>query len=920
MTARTTTVLSWGGLRRRMLRTRPGGPVLVAVLCLVLAAIAAGVPIALSALGDATVRAAADSLAPGARDLEANAAGFPQSGAGDADLPDETAAVWGAFDARLADLRSDIGDPLEALLDEAQYVARTEPMFEVEGGDELNLVGFAVDPRYRERATLVDGDWPAPPLSLGGAQGPQVEPIEIALSARSAEELEWPVGEVRGAATATPMRLAGTFDQADGSEDYWYHVPSVLVPRMWIDDAGRHVNATAFLDPQALELLQGWQGATAVWYPLHADDMSAADATEVARQLRVFTANAHTVGSQGAGLGGVLALTFRTTTTATIDAALATTRAMSAVVAITASAPAGVAVAVLALACRIVARDRRSALALLTARGASPPAVRGALAMHGVVFGLIPALLGAALVMVSALVVGGIPPTMTSLFGPLVVAVLPVAILWFTPPPPAGLRDEADGDAIPSAGLRRRRLALELVVVVLALLATGALVSGVLSGARVGSAGVRAAAAGADLLVAAVPLLWGLVGCVVALRLYPLPLRAVFARQSQGPRLVGFLGAARSLREPAAGVAPVLALVIGMSAAVSSGVMLGSIQHGIDTTARVEVGADLQVARADLSGETLDRIRALDGVEAAAGIASVPSGYLRAGRDLVVVTMLFADPDELRAAQDPEHPLMPAGVDLAARGATAPLVASDRVDDASDGATDVTLEGAPARIEGVGEASAPEGIGPNWVLVDAARADRLIPRRTAAVTSALVALEPGADAAAVESAIRELVGDEAVVTTPSARAAELSSGTGAFAIRAALIASTLGVAVLGALAIMLTLALGSRARDRIIALLRVLGAPPRSGRALVAWELLSGVAAALVVGTAVGLALPALLLWAVDLSAFTGAASPAYHLDPLLLAGAIVAFVAVAAVSTLIALALSRRVRAAALLRTSQEG
>lgn len=913
------TVHTWAGLRRRMLRTRPGGGLLVAMLCFVLAAIAAGVPVALSALGDATVRAAASSLAPGARDLEANASGFPQSGSGDAELPDEYADVWGQFDARLGGVRDDVGDPLEALMGQAQYVARTEPMFDVEGGDELNRLELALDPRYTERAALAEGEWPGAPDVIGVPPGSAQPPLEVALSVRTATELDWRVGEVRAAGTPFPLLLTGTFEASPDADDYWYHVPSVLTPRIWIDDAGRHVDATGFLNPSALALLQGWQGTTTVWYPLYADRISAADAPEVVQQLRTFTANAHPVGSQSGGLGSVLTVKFSTSTTATIDGALATTRAMSAVVAITASAPVGVAVAVLALACRIVARDRRPALALLTARGASPGAVRGALATHGVVYGVVPALFGAALVIVGALSIG-IPPTAVSVVGPLVAALLTAAILWFTPPPPAGLRDEADGDAAPSARRRRLRVALEAVVIVLALLATGALVSGVLSGARVGSTGVRAAAAGADLLVAAVPLLWGLVGCVVALRLFPLPLRAVFAGQSRGSRLVGFLGAARSLREPAAGVAPVLALVIGMSAAVTSGVMLGSIQHGIDTTARVEVGADLQIARADLSDATLDEIRAVSGVGAAAGIAGVPSGYLRAGRDLVVVTMLFADPAELRAAQDPEHPLLPDGVDLAASGSTAPVVVSERVSEASDAAEDVTLEGAPARVGGVGEASAPLGIGPNWVLVDAGRAERIIPQRTAPVTAALVSLEAGTDAAAVESAIRELVGDDAVITTPAARAAELSSGTGAFAIRIALIASTLGVAILGALAIMLTLALGSRGRDRLVALLRVLGAPPRAGRALVAWELLPGVVAALVVGTAVGLALPALLLWAVDLSVFTGATSPAYHLDPLLLGGAILAFLVVAAASTLIALALSRRVRAASLLRTGQEG
>ncbi|GAA1923360.1 hypothetical protein GCM10009775_14700 [Microbacterium aoyamense] len=902
-----------------MLRTRPGGPLLVAALCLVLAGIAAGVPAALAVLGDRTVRDAADSLSPGVRDLEATAAGFPISGSGNADLPDDVAAQWGQFDAALERIRDEIGAPLEPLLDRAQYVARTQNTFGIEGGDELNNLALAVDPRYDDRAVLVDGAWPTAPESLPGTQGLGITSIEVALSERTAEELEWGVGEVRGADGPAPMVLSGTFEAAPGSDDYWYHVPSVLTPRIWIDDAGRHVDATAFLNPVALGMLQGWQGTTNVWYPLSADEMAAADAPEVVRQLRTFTANAHPVASQSAGLGGVLTLNFRTTTTATIESALATTRAMAAVVAITASAPAGVAVAVLALACRIVARDRRSALALLAARGASGTEIRSTLALHGVVYGAAPALVGAAVVLGVGFA-AGIPLTVVGIAGPLVVAALPVALLWFTPPPPAGLREEMNGDAASSPVQRRLRVALEAVIVVVTLLVTGALASSAIGGARVGSAGARAAGAGADLLVAAVPLLWALVGCIVALRLYPLPLRALFARLARGPSLVGFLGAARTLREPAAGVAPVLALVIGLSSAVTSGVLLGSIQHGIDATARAEVGADLQVARADLTPSILDEVRDIEGVEAVAGIASAPGGYVRAVRDLTVVTMLFADPAEVLSAQDPGYPLIPSGADLAAEGTTIPAVLSERAAESIDGATEVTIEGAPSTIEGVAAASAPQGIGPNWVLVDEAREDRLIPQRTPALTAAIVALAPGVDSSAVAAAVRGIVGDTADVTTPAQRAAELSSSTGVLAIRVALIASTVGVALLGALTVMLTLALGARGRDRLVALLRVLGAPPRAARGLVAWELWPGVVAAIVVGTGVGLALPALLLWAVDLSAFTGATSPGYHLDPLLLAGAILGFIAVTAGFTLIALALSRRVRAASLLRTSQEG
>ena len=57
-------------------------------------------------------------------------------------------------------------------------------------------------------------------------------------------------------------------------------------------------------------------------------------------------------------------------------------------------------------------------------------------------------------------------------------------------------------------------------------------------------------------------------------------------------------------------------------------------------------------------------------------------------------------------------------------------------------------------------------------------------------------------------------------------------------------------ALLCAIAVVLTLVLNAPARARLLALLKTLGAPPRSGAGIVSWELVPLCVAAIVAGTA----------------------------------------------------------------------
>ena len=166
------------------------------------------------------------------------------------------------------------------------------------------------------------------------------------------------------------LRLAGTFDAAPGSDDYWYHVPSALTPHIRYIDLQPYTTGAAVLAPEALELVKALgRGTTQAWYPLDPAELSATDAETVVAQLRAFTANPVPVANDDAPPGSIERMTFTTSTIDTLETALATQSAMAAVFAITASGPVGAAVALIVAACRVIARSRRAEFALLSARG-----------------------------------------------------------------------------------------------------------------------------------------------------------------------------------------------------------------------------------------------------------------------------------------------------------------------------------------------------------------------------------------------------------------------------------------------------------------------------------------------------------------------------------------------------------------------
>lgn len=905
--------MSRAALLRHHLGFASGGGVVVAVLVLVLTVLATAAPVALARLGDATVQYRLAGLSAVERDVVADENGIPQLAPEVLfSSPTEVADVWDGFAAEVERIRAEAAAPLPDILQSARTVAvgSASPLADEPGTAEIAV---AVDPAYESEIEIVEGRLPDPAVftALGEetAEGQAFGRIEIVLSADTADELGWDVGvtrQIAGAGGVVDIVLVGLFAPADAGSPYWQHVPSVLEPNIFDDgNRPRVVTGTGFAHPASLRATFPQQAAvtTTVWFPFEETAVDARDAEDVAAGLRLLTAVGHTVADTSAGTGGILSLRFTADVIGAIEAALAQEAATAGVVAMIASGPVGVAAAVLILGCRLVFERRRPALRLLSARGADHRQLRVLLALDGVACGILPALVGVGIGAALTPATFGAPPEATGALLALAVGLLPAAVLAALAPSAADRRPRADLGGRGS----RLRVILEGAVLVLAGLSLTLLL-------------VRGAVDGADLLTAATPLLLALVACVVTLRLYPIPLAALLRRSRSGRDLGGYLGAVRALREPAIGLTPVLALVVGVSVAVSSGILLSTVQAGIDRSARAQIGADIRVAGGIITRDQLAQLGAIDGVAGATGISGADPVTLDIDGERVGTSAFVVDAEDLRAVQGEGPGMLPPGVSLAPTGGPLPIVVSTALAAEIDGRGGLRVGTVPAEVVGFLDGPAPIGARAAWLALDSSAAEEALGRDPSDRT-AVLRLAAGADPAEIVDEVRTVVSPTLRIDTAREIIDDVQASPAVAGLRAALLTATALAALLGAVAVVMTLTLAAAPRTRLLVLLRTLGASARIGRSLATWEVAPAALAALVAGTLFGAVVPLVVLAGVDLRSFTGStAAPAYAVDPLILGVTLGAFAALVASATVIALAVSRRARASRFLRTVEEG
>ncbi|WP_218869486.1 FtsX-like permease family protein [Microbacterium sp. AK009] len=895
--------MSTAGLLARIGADRLGATLLVALLVAVTAFAAAVIPRVTAALATAELHSALDALPPPVRDIRA--AGTIGLVPGIAGQPIDR--LTAPTDAAVQAFADELPPPLRALVGDPQWVVRTEPRdtIPVHTGTDAGpgaaprprfLAGLAVDPGWRERVEIVEGAAPAP--WSGDETTPAPDPVlEIAVAVETATAADVGVGDVL---TYGPfeLRVAGLYHPLDAADRHWAHLTDLAGPVVESTPGEvATVRAAVIIDTAGLGGLTTsfTTGTFLAYYPVSASPLRAVDAPESADQLRRALA-------QGLVMpyGGDVSLA--TLSADEIDAALARTATVTALLAFALSGLLGLVLAVFTLGVSAVVRVRRPVLALTGARGASGAQLRGAMAGEGLLLA-VPAATAAT---VLAAVAVPEPVGASGWVLPLLVTAA-VPVLFAVLASPGNLTAERR-DLSPRSG--RRRLVIDVAVGLLALVS-------VLLVAQRGIAGAADAVALDPLLIAAPVLVMAAIS-LLALRLAPLPLQLLLRRAHRGDRPAPLLGAARAIRAPVFGFAASFALILGVAVVVFSAVFGSTLRTAIVAGAREDVGGDILVIAPAIPPSVRSEVARVPGVEAAAAIAEIPGVRAAGDSARASLTLIVTDTAALTEVRPDLAGLT--GLAEAQAGGIPLLVSEDLAPSLDD---DSRIGGARVIVTGTVPTTALPSSSPNWALIDAGLLD-VLGRDLPDAEQLVVAASEGTDAAALAATIdevvraavpRELSGGVVTVAADAEVAAALASPL-TRGIDAALPWAAGAALALTAVAVVLATVTAARARARTAAVLRIIGADSRQERQIARWEFTPPVLLGLIVGLAAGMALPWVITTVVDLRPFVGGRlAPEVTIDPLPLAVALTAVALAATLTAAVSIAIAARRTPATTLR-----
>ncbi|TDD66833.1 ABC transporter permease [Jiangella aurantiaca] len=885
--------------RRQFLADRAAALVVVGVV-FVLALVAAALPRLAEQVFTDDLHAEMARMPATLRDVTSVAGQPPPMGA-DGD-------VWGPFDQALASIRDDAPAAVRDATGPGRFVVTAPPArVDVRATESATDLLPTADPYWAETVRVVEGESPAPATEPAAPGEPLV--VDVMLARTSAEELGWAVGDVTapespaGVPATGPdlvYRLSGVYEPLDAAAPVWAHHRAALQPEVFDDwNLGRVLTVAAYVDPDSWAALAPALGSpmeTRLWYPVDVSAARADVAVPLRDALSRFVAAAPVIDADPGQLPFSPILT--TGSIDVLDRVAERHDSAQAVMAIVAAGPLGVALAVLALAARLMVERRRSALALIGARGASPLQLRLLTATEGVLLGLPAAALATVVVGRFADGAGGA----AGLLLPLVVGLAPAVLL------PLAARPKGLRAVRRDLGLGRPSRARKLVEG----LAVGAAAA---AGLALNARGLDAGGAGIDPLTAATPLLLALAVSVLVMRLYPRPM-ATLGRVLGGRRgTVAYLGTARAVRDPVAGFVPMLALVVGMSIAAFSTVVWSTTERGIEQTAWRQVGADVRVSGAPLTEAELAAVRDVPGVDAVAAVVTPGPTLFKVGPIDNRVPLYVVDVaalDQVRAGGSALDPL-PSGLTTPGPDGAIPLLVADGVVDEGATGTLSLSERLDAVVAGTADSIPGLTSGSQWMLADRGVLEdagvTIIPPRLT-----LVDLGSGGSASAVAAEL-----GERTVTTPASAIADLRGPVNDGTARAIVGAIAL-TGLLCAAAVVLTMVVGAPSRGRLLSQLRTLGLSGRQGEGLVVWEAAPVAAVSLVTGLLLGAVLPWAVLSGVDLRSLTGGGEqPAVHLPLGLLGAVTLGFVLVVGVAVVVSVLTGRRLTPAGMLRMGDE-
>ena len=625
--------------------------------------------------------------------------------------------------------------------------------------------------RYQDRLTdatrLVSGRWPVDhgvrlvtedfgsEVPDGGAQAEPVI-LEAALSTAEADEIGVRVGDrlavildstdplVKYSYTqisATEIQVVGLYEPLDPHAEYWHDDPSLLqVSQHGTEFPVEHpiAYATAYIPAEMYPSLSS-SGLPFHYAWLFQIEPLRLDAGQVARLQVDLQRLGLITGAPAVGASGTVVVV--TGLPGIVDRFAAERAAAESVLSIAAISPFGLAGGAMAMLAILLVRRRRATLALARGRGASGSLVLGTQLWEAILFAGGASLLGL-LAAVSA-----IPARASPLSPALAIAVGGVATLllvgasWPTATRPLG---QLERDDPPVLRVAPRRLVIEMTIVFVAVAATLLLRQRGLAVA--GAGGV----AHFDPLLASVPVLSGLAAGIVALRLYPLPIRALGWLAAQRRDFVPVLGLRTIGRHPGAANLPLLVLMLTAAFGAFSSVIASSVDRGQVAASYLDVGADYRVERIGIGvlPASLDPA-AIPGVEAVApGIVDRSAAFAIAPSQRAFVYLAAIDPrayEDVAAgsAADPRWPHgflgEPTGTGLGTEENPIPAILSRRLPMGSahlasgdtfritvaDQVLTFRLVQQRASFPGIGEPPSFAIVPYNWV--QAALGDRLLP-------------------------------------------------------------------------------------------------------------------------------------------------------------------------------------------------
>ncbi|MEV0152436.1 FtsX-like permease family protein [Micromonospora sp. NPDC050686] len=766
-------------------------------------------------------------------------------------------------------------------------------------------------PGAEEAIDLIDGRWPA-------ASQPKDRPIEVALATDTAGKLNLRVGSrlllnrigPEPDPNPSPVVVVGLFRPRDPADGAWDGLPQVLKVSEPQGESGPFglVGLTA-TGPVDRLVAAGWDGQFSWRYRVGADRIDVRELHDMVAAVRQVQRNPPPRTDFRQGLEDLL-----TRFGGTVDAA----RTLLAIISAGVLATLG---GLVALAAGLAARRRQGEFALIRARGG------------GRATGPARSLAEALLVVPPAAVAGwwlgalvpGAPGDSVRLalaVGVAITLALPVAALV-----------AAGGDGRRDLVRLRpstRRLTLEVSLLALAVLAVVLLRR---RGLTLGTV---------DPLLVTVPVLLAVAAAVIALRLYPWPLRLVSRIAARARGTVAFLGTASAGRS---GVAtPLVVVVVAIATAAFCGVVAAGIEAGRDRAVTRTVPADAAILGTRLAPDTAAAL------ERAAGVRAVTPLALGAGQRLAIdvegtdarlgdVTVLVLDGAGFAAVADAAGVQVPVPDALRAPAGAGPLpavvspqLAAELADAGLDTSAFVPVQGRrqPFRVAATVADFPLVDTGRYlvlpWSALPAAQRDAVVP------TGFLVAGDDldGPELARIGNEGQRRYQTSGAVTsnrTPldvqvrtwAAQRAELGAGGANGLLAFGFVAGTVGGTVLGLLAIAFTVLAGARTRGQVLSRLRTLGLSRRQGRGLLLVELAPLVTVAVLTGAITGALLPLLLTPLLGLSAFTGGVPVRAAFEPGLVAGAVLLAVVALAFAVAVEAVNNRRQRLGEALRLGEE-